>query len=591
VRPPASHREFRDAGSGRTRVRRIRGRSGGVYEIVRDLPAGGMAEAFVAVRRGLGDFAFPCCIKRMLGTEREEFLQEARILGNLAHDRIVRAFEVDEDEDGVCFIAMELVDGVNLGELLTHYDRSCRRMSPSLCVYVASEVLEALDYAYNRVVDGEPLHTVHRDVTPSNILLGRDGYVKLADFGIAKFKARPNFTRTGMAKGKGPYMSPEHYDKRRGLDHRSDLFSLGATLYEMLSGERAFHSDSEQETLYAVLHGEFTPLAELVPAVDPALAELVQHLLAPDKDRRPRDAEEVRERLRAFEPHGSPRSALAQEVEACMERESRAEQGLGEPITGHAQGALQVRDTLADLNAPEGGKGSEGGGRPDPEQGTSDEEGDSGAEEVQGGSAPAVPVPPPVPPVSAGAGISGWLSGRRRMALLGGLAALLALVAMAPFVGSRREPARPQAPARSTPAGSTREATPATGAQRHVSPLMQEPSTSSDRPDGGLSVFAGSPSIDAGEQLAAEGHRSEKAAEEAPRHGSLRIKIRAPRGFAWVDGRCRGRAPVLVEDLPAGRHEVGASTDEKTPPARSKRVEVVGGRESLVELVLFDPFT
>ena len=327
MRPSVPQRDVSES-SGKTESRFIRGRSGGVYEIVRDLPAGGMAEAFVAVRQGLGGFAFPCCVKRMLGARREEFLHEAHILGNLAHDRIVRAFEVDEDEDGVCFIAMELVDGVNLGELLTYYARRCQRMPPSLCVYVANEVLEALAYAHGRIVNGEALHIVHRDVTPSNILVGRDGYVKLADFGIARFKTRPDFTRTGIAKGKAPYMSPEHYDKRRGLDHRSDLFSLGATLYEMLAGERAFHANSEEELLYAVLHGEFQPLEYFAPHVDRDLAELVHRLLDPDKLKRPRDAGEVRARLCAFEQHASPRAALSHDVEACIALEAATEHRL-----------------------------------------------------------------------------------------------------------------------------------------------------------------------------------------------------------------------------------------------------------------------
>lgn len=490
MRPSAPHREFRNSDSGDTPTRRIRGRSGGIYEIVRDLPTGGMAEAFVAMRRGLGGFAFPCCVKRMLGTEREEFLQEAHILGKLAHDRIVRAFEVDEDEDGVCFIAMELVDGVNLGQLLTHYQRRCRRMPPSLCIYVASEVLEALDYAYNRVVDGEPLHTVHRDVTPSNILLGRDGYVKLADFGIAKFNARPSFTRTGMAKGKGPYMSPEHYDRRRGLDHRSDLFSLGATLYEMLTGERAFYSDSEQETLYAVLHGVFAPLTELAPAVDPELAELVHRLLDPDKDGRPGDAEEVRERLRAFEPHPSPRSALAQEVEACMALEHRADLGPRVPTTGGAWPALPLRDVPPSSAARGEDQGESASPRSIPDH-VADADG------YENGSDPPKQRSPVLPSselaVSAGAdanaGTTGWVQGRRRMVLLvGGLAMSLGAGLMAPFIGSRGDPASRKAIATRPPVASPLEAAPIPGT-RYATPWVHGPMMGSEPLEGGVSPF------------------------------------------------------------------------------------------------------
>lgn len=558
-----------------TDVEWIRGRHGGRYEIVRVLPTGGMAEAFVAMRHGLGGFVFPCCIKRMLGADREQFLQEAHILGKLNHDRIVRAFEVDEDEHGVCFIAMELVDGVNLSQLLGYFHRRCRRMPAKLAIYVADQVLEALGHAHHREADGQSLHIVHRDVTPSNILLGRDGYVKLADFGIARFRSRPDFTRTGTAKGKGPYMSPEHYDRRRGLDRRSDLFSLGATLYEMLAGERAFTTVTDEETLFAVLHGQFLPLPEIAPRIDPGLAGLVHSLLEPDKTRRPQDAGAVRERLRAFAEGAETNAMLAKEVEACLALEQATERAI-DPRRGRGdRHAPTQASSIATTTEPIAVS--------------------TGDTEDVSAMPPSLPVLGQQAPsaTSEPAQVARATPTSRRSApliALGTMAVLTAVLLMSwfaqralapaavPAVTQRQLPSEPASRSDANAVSSTAAPPPAS------SPEWVEPSPTVEP----RNVIAGpEPS---GVSVAKGFRRERSERSERSRMGSLLVRVRAPMGYVWVDGRCHGRAPALVKQLAPGQHEVGASNDLHTPPLRAAPVDVAADRQTEVEVVLLDMF-
>ncbi len=156
------------------------------------------------------------------------------------HPNVVQIFELGEDERGQFYIAMELVNGINLRQLITLSQEKARRFPPELAAYIMAQVLEGLAYAHEfRNREGKALKLVHRDVSPQNILLSYDGAVKLVDFGIAKGTAHHSETQAGMLKGKIAYMSPEQAFGD-AIDARSDLFSAGVCFYELITQERPF---------------------------------------------------------------------------------------------------------------------------------------------------------------------------------------------------------------------------------------------------------------------------------------------------------------------------------------------------------------
>jgi hypothetical protein len=217
----------------------------GRYRIEKRLGVGGMAEVFLAWQVGVGGFERKVALKRPLPQLMEDpsavamFLDEARIAAQLQHRHIVQLFEVDRHE-GTYFIAMEYVDGPTLRTCLRA--AAVKEMPVPLGVVAAigGAVLSALAHAHAlEDAAGRPLKLVHRDVTPGNVLLSRAGDVKLVDFGIARSASRLQVTSTGVVKGTLAYMSPEQA-AGQPVDARADLFSVGATLYELATGERPF---------------------------------------------------------------------------------------------------------------------------------------------------------------------------------------------------------------------------------------------------------------------------------------------------------------------------------------------------------------
>ena len=218
------------------------------------------------------------------------FLKEARLAGRLQHPNIVTVYDVGRDH-GVCFIAMEYVDG----HALTRYLSAGAEMPLSARVGIIRQVAEALGHAHERGV-------LHRDVKPGNILVAKDGRVKVTDFGIGKFTeaTTSELTRTGHMVGSPAYMSPEQV-KGEKLDGRSDLFSLGIVLYELLTGARPFPGDSITTLVYQILHTEPRDPLELKADLPIATREVVARLLAKSPDRRPADAQEFVRELKRIE--------------------------------------------------------------------------------------------------------------------------------------------------------------------------------------------------------------------------------------------------------------------------------------------------
>lgn len=266
-----------------------------------------MAETFIGLRRGTGGFEQRVCIKRVLEHLRNDaeilrlFVQEAQLSARLRHSNIAQVIDFGEHQ-GTHFLVLEYVEGMDLRGLMRRTEGA---LPVEIITFIATEMAKALEYAHSEGV-------FHRDISPSNVLLSRAGEVKVADFGIAKAVGMTAFTRTGAVKGKVPYMAPE-YARRGEFDPRSDLFSLGVTLFELIGGRRPFDGKSDPETLENITTGTRPDLSELGSAPR-ELIEAVHRCLATDPEDRFSDARELRHALGALKVPATARRALAKRV-------------------------------------------------------------------------------------------------------------------------------------------------------------------------------------------------------------------------------------------------------------------------------------
>ncbi len=229
----------------------------GKYQVIERLAVGGMAELFKARVQGSYGFEKLIAIKKILPHLCADpsfvamFIDEARITAQLDHPHIVQVLELGTDADAP-YIAMQFVDGLDVLELLRECARTQRRLPPALSALIVHDILDALDFAHGaRGGDGKPLGIVHRDVSPGNILLSKRGDVRLTDFGIAHAIERKHKTEAGVLKGKYGYMSPEQVLGVE-LDGRSDLFSCGTVLAEMVMMRRLFTAPADLDVLIMV---------------------------------------------------------------------------------------------------------------------------------------------------------------------------------------------------------------------------------------------------------------------------------------------------------------------------------------------------
>ncbi len=221
----------------------------GPYRLVRRLGQGGMAEVYLAVVYGASGFEKRVAIKTLLqelhgyGEFERILIEEAKLGARLQHRNLVQVHDLGLD-NGIYYVRMDYVDGADLGTLMKK-----ERPSPELALLIAEEVAMALDYVHRFADDlGRPLGLVHRDVSPSNILLSRAGEVKLADFGIAKATRLAEITRGNVRKGKYAYMSPEQVEGE-AVTHQSDQFALGVTLMELCLGRRPYDGETVLDTM------------------------------------------------------------------------------------------------------------------------------------------------------------------------------------------------------------------------------------------------------------------------------------------------------------------------------------------------------
>ena len=274
----------------------------GRYTLVERLATGGMAEVFKAKILSTHGFEKLLVIKRILPhlaadkTFVAMFIDEAKLTAQLVHPKIVQVTDFGE-VNGQFFIALEFVDGFDALALLRASAQKQVRLPVPICMFIALEVLDALDYAHNaRDSDGKPMRLVHRDISPSNVFISRRGDIKLGDFGIAHAQERESKTQAGTLKGKYGYMSPEQV-VGNALDARSDLFAVGIVLAEMIMGRRLFTAPNDLDVLLMVRDGRLERLDKYCRDLPPDLDALVRKALTRKAADRFQTAAEFRDAL------------------------------------------------------------------------------------------------------------------------------------------------------------------------------------------------------------------------------------------------------------------------------------------------------
>jgi eukaryotic-like serine/threonine-protein kinase len=255
------------------------------YRVIERIAAGGMAEVFSAESAGLEGFKKKVAIKRVLPhlTEKRQFinmfLDEARLSARLGHSNCVQVFDIGKN-DSAYFIVMEFVDGADL-KAITESLRSKGQAIPleEACL-ITVRICEGLAYAHELKDEaGKPLHIVHRDMSPPNILITNYGEVKIADFGLAKANSQLEQSQPGVIKGKFGYLSPEAAQGHE-VDYRTDIFAVGIMLWEMLSGKRLFQGVTDLETVRMVQRAEVPDIRTIVPSVPESVAHVLSRALS-----------------------------------------------------------------------------------------------------------------------------------------------------------------------------------------------------------------------------------------------------------------------------------------------------------------------
>ena len=306
----------------------------GKYLLLDKIAVGGMAELYRAMMMGAEGFEKLIAIKKLLShlTVQENlvgaFVEEAKLAALLQHQNIVQIYDFGS-VDGDYFIAMEHLFGKDLRLIMDKSEEKGRPFSLEYVLYVVSRVCEGLHYAHHlKDLEGNALHIIHRDISPPNIFITYDGEVKIVDFGIAKAASQNTETVEGVIKGKVSYMSPEQAGGE-SIDQRSDIFSTGILLYEMLTGKRMFEGEPLQ-ILPKVREAEFEPLDQVVKDLPPLLYEILHRALAKDPDKRYQSSGEMLSDLEEclhendFRPTAR---GLAEYMKGLFEEEIAAEEG------------------------------------------------------------------------------------------------------------------------------------------------------------------------------------------------------------------------------------------------------------------------
>jgi TonB family protein len=272
----------------------------GRYSVLKHLASGGMADVLLARSDGIEGFERHVVLKRIKAEHAKDkrfikmFLDEARVAAGLHHQNIVQVYDIGEDS-GEFFFAMEYLHGEDLRKLLSAVSKTKGHMPLGVVCAILSAAASGLHYAHTR----KGLNIVHRDVSPSNILIGYDGAVKVVDFGIAKAAMRQVETHSGSLKGKVSYMSPEQC-KGEGIDRRSDIYALGVLLYELATTTRLFKGDNDYLVMDSIVNGK-VPLPRVRrPDLPNDLSSIIMRTLSIDANRRYQTADDLRVALDSF---------------------------------------------------------------------------------------------------------------------------------------------------------------------------------------------------------------------------------------------------------------------------------------------------
>jgi serine/threonine protein kinase len=331
----------------------------GKYILIDKIAIGGMAEIFKAKTLGVEGFEKTVVIKQILPqfSQDEEFItmliDEAKIAGQLSHSNIAQVLALDRIED-TYFIAMEFIDGKDLRTIIKTGQKMGSPLSRELAVFIGTEIAQALDYAHRkRDARGAELNIIHRDISPQNILIAYEGEVKLTDFGIAKAAIQARMSQSGVLKGKYAYMSPEQA-RGEAIDRRSDIFSLGIVVYEMLTGERLFLGDSDIGTLEKVKAARVEPPSKINKDIPEELEAAVLKALAKEPSDRYQDASSFHQDLaRALHPSWVSSADLSRYLttmfqEAIGKEKKRMEELDNSPLMKRYREALRAeKDTPA----------------------------------------------------------------------------------------------------------------------------------------------------------------------------------------------------------------------------------------------------
>lgn len=330
----------------------------GRYEVLDRLAAGGMAEIFLGRSIGEKEFERLVAIKRILphlAGERnfvEMFIDEARICSMLSHAGIAQVFDFGKT-GSTHYLAMEYIQGIDFRVIYSYLSQRGRPAESALAAYLVAQVCGALEYAHAKTdQSGKPLCIIHRDVSPSNVLVSFEGQVKLIDFGIARAAERLHETMAGSLKGKFAYMSPEQAFGK-GLDNRSDIFNAGILLFELLTMNNPFirPGDNELATLERVRLADISQPSSIVAGLPPEVERICLKALAREPGDRYQVAGEMQEDLEAFcheLSYGNRQFSLwmketfSKEREASVNNLQRLRAGGRAPVAGDREGGTKI---------------------------------------------------------------------------------------------------------------------------------------------------------------------------------------------------------------------------------------------------------
>ncbi|HEY0715925.1 MAG TPA: serine/threonine-protein kinase, partial [Polyangia bacterium] len=313
--PPADEPSFSLRGQANERL--------GDYHLLRKLGQGGMGEVFLAKRVRVGGFEKTFAVKRMLDSLAGSaefvamFFDEARLAARLDHINIAQIFDFGF-ADGYYYIALEHIPGEDVSAIITRMIDRGQPLPVEIVVRIVMDVCAGLHYAHTLAEEGQPLGIIHRDVSPSNIMVSYQGAVKLLDFGIAKAASRVTATRTGNIKGKFLFVAPEQV-RGEPIDARVDLFSLGITMFSLLTGEHPYRRDNEVATLNAIANADPPDVRTLRPDISEPTAAVVRKAMARDKNQRFQSAAEMGEALQAVLNQLAPGTGATQVAQVLLE--------------------------------------------------------------------------------------------------------------------------------------------------------------------------------------------------------------------------------------------------------------------------------